>query len=508
MGAFGNFLSLRVGRDAASALLAALALVLALTSSLMFYDGDTNWHVATGLWILDHGHIPATDPFSFTAVGRKWVTHEWLSEVAMGAAFKAAGWSGVRVLTSVAFAIGIAIFSRELLRSLKLLPALVVALIPGSLLLPHVLARPHVMVLPLMAICMVALLAARRQDRLPSLWLLPMMTLWSNLHGSYIFGLAFMGFFGLEALMETSGGRIRTGLQWAAYGAAALACSVITPNFIDGLVYPFYVMQMADLQAIDEWKPANFSTPSELEILLLATIFMLFHKKLSLSIARVLLLLTLLHLTLQHVRQEFILAFVGPLLLAEPLGRALQPAEEPPQMPSQTSTQPPAASRGPVVALALIAMAMILAAGIRLAIPEKRVDSDTTPVSALAHVPAEIRALPVFNDYSFGGWLIFNHVRPFIDGRSDMYGDALFRTFLDAWRGDPDVISRTFAKYRIGWVMAPPGSKLIHVMARAPEWQRLYQDKWAAVYVRRTPLSARSSAPMAPARSPSPGGTM
>jgi hypothetical protein len=260
---------------------------------------------------------------------------------------------------------------------------------------------------------------------------------------------------------------------------------VITPNFIDGLVYPFYVMNMADLQAIDEWKPANFSTLSELEILIIATIFMLFYKTLSLGIVRILLLLTLLHMTLQHVRQEMILAFVGPLLLAEPLGRALQSPEAPPAAPAAA----PVGHR--FRAMAVIGVAVILAAGLRLAVPETRVDSETTPVTALAHVPADVRAQPVFNDYSFGGWLIFNHVRPFIDGRSDMYGDALFRTFLDSWRGDPDAIARTFAKYRIGWVIAPPSSTLIRCMSRAPDWRRLYQDKWAAVYVRRSPLTGR-----------------
>ncbi len=478
-------------RTVAALILGWGALILALTSPQMFGDGDTNWHVATGLWILDHGHIPATDPFSFTAVGRRWITHEWLSEVAMALAFKGAGWSGVRVLISLAFAAGIALFARELLRSLNLVPTLLVAVIPGQLLLHHVLARPHVLVLPLMALCMVELLAARRQGRLPSLWLLPMMTAWSNLHGSYIFGLAFMGFFGLEALLDAPAERIRTGLKWAAFGAAALACSVMTPNLIDGLVYPFYVMNMKDLQAIDEWKPADFSSLSELEVLLIATIFLLFYKKLSLGIVRIGLLLTLLHMTLQHVRQEFVLALAGPLLLAQPLGNALKPVEAPrPPSPAAPDLAPAGPGRGGW-AMAAVAVATVLVAGGRLAVPEARVDSETTPVTALSHVPAEIRAQPVFNDYSFGGWLIFNHVRPFMDGRSDMYGDALFRTFLDVWRGDSDVITRTLGTYRVGWVIAPPSSSLIHWAARAPDWRRLYQDKWAAVYVRRTPLPAR-----------------
>ena len=198
MGAFGNFLSLRAGRDAASTLFAALALVVGLTSSVMFYDGDTNWHVATGLWILDHRVVPTSDIFSFTAAGRKWVTHEWLSELLMGTAFKVFGWSGVRVLTAVAFAVASGVLARELLRHVGLVAGLMVVAVIFPVLVPHVIARPHTLALPILAIFVAELLRARRTGQRPSLWLLPLMVLWANIHGSYILGPVFAGFFALD----------------------------------------------------------------------------------------------------------------------------------------------------------------------------------------------------------------------------------------------------------------------------------------------------------------------
>src|SRR5579862_5399576 len=65
-------------------------------------DGDTFWHLAAGRWMLDHGQVPRTDPFSYTFVGRPWMTHEWLSEVVMALVFQAAGWSGIMLLTGLA----------------------------------------------------------------------------------------------------------------------------------------------------------------------------------------------------------------------------------------------------------------------------------------------------------------------------------------------------------------------------------------------------------------------
>ena len=44
-------------------------------------DPDLWWHLRTGQWIAETGHVPLSDPFSFTRAGHTWVSHEWLSEV-------------------------------------------------------------------------------------------------------------------------------------------------------------------------------------------------------------------------------------------------------------------------------------------------------------------------------------------------------------------------------------------------------------------------------------------
>jgi len=39
-------------------------------------DPDLWWHLRTGQWIVENGHVPHTDPFSFTRGGSPWVSHE------------------------------------------------------------------------------------------------------------------------------------------------------------------------------------------------------------------------------------------------------------------------------------------------------------------------------------------------------------------------------------------------------------------------------------------------
>jgi len=55
-----------------------LVVILCVFPALCF---DMWWHLRTGELILEQGSVPDADPFSYTAHGRTWITHEWLAEV-------------------------------------------------------------------------------------------------------------------------------------------------------------------------------------------------------------------------------------------------------------------------------------------------------------------------------------------------------------------------------------------------------------------------------------------
>jgi hypothetical protein len=497
--------------------LAALAMfVFCLFDQDMFADGDTNWHVATGRWILAHGAVPTTDPFSFSAYGHRWVAHEWLSEVLMALAWQGAGWSGVMLLTASVAALAVGLLAAELAKRVGTLSAIVgVALICG-LLYAHILARPHMIALPVMVVWVAALIEARREQRSPPLWLLPVATLWANLHGSIIFGLAFTAPFALEAFLQARGetiarlptrnqsddgkpdwrGRARgligrewrasfdrgpwmVALKWAAFLIAASAFALLTPNGLDGLLYGFYVTSMPHLRSINEWKSFNFDHPSPFEFALIFTLFVCLYRGLRMGAVRLGLLLLTFYMTLQHLRQELVIAVMAPLLLADPMRRTLEPTW--PEGPSPIDWPPWPRLAVPAAVLALL---FAIPAAWRVINPEIRGNSGVVPLTALSRVPAALRARPVFNDYSFGGWLVYKGVRPFMDGRSDMYGDKLLKLYLDVAGGDPASIDRAFRRYNIQWTIVTPSSGLAKALDKRPGWRRFYADKWAVVHVR------------------------
>ena len=119
--------------------LAVFALIVPFflgSSATIFEDGDVSWHVAAGRWMIEHLQVPLTDPFSFSAYGQRWIAHEWLGEVFMGAAYNLAGFTGLALLVVLAISALMLILWLELTRWLRpfetaaVLAAVIVVLIP------------------------------------------------------------------------------------------------------------------------------------------------------------------------------------------------------------------------------------------------------------------------------------------------------------------------------------------------------------------------------------------
>jgi len=147
------------------------------------------------------------------------------------------------------------------------------------------------------------------------------------------------------------------------------------------------------------------------------------------------------------------------------------------------------AGRG-VGVVATLAVAALLAV-LRFAAPPVIGDTPNRPVSALAHVPAALRQRPMLNSYGFGGYLIAEGVRPFIDGRADMYGDAFFRRFLAIVGGDTAAARAAFADHQVDWTLLSPADPLARAMDAEPGWTRLYADRTAVLHARIVALGGR-----------------
>ena len=107
------------------------------------------------------------------------------------------------------------------------------------------------------------------------------------------------------------------------------------------------------------------------------------------------------------------------------------------------------------------------------------------PVAAVDWMLANDPGLRVFNTYSWGGYLGLR--RPelpvYIDGRSDIYGDAPIREYAQAvlLQTDP---ARLLDREGIDHVLFGVDTPLAGWLDDRAEWERLYADQQAAVWVR------------------------
>jgi hypothetical protein len=443
---------------------------------MLLADADTQWHIAVGQWILEHGRLPTTDHHSHTFAGRPWIAKEWLSQLILAVTYDAAGWKGVVVLTAAVAASTFALFLRLLQRHLAPLPAVLFTAAAAAVMAPHLFARPHVLALPLVLIWVDGLVRAVEDGRRPSLWLLPVMILWANLHGGFTLGLLLTAAFALEAIVA----RRQLLAGWAVFGAGALIAASLTPYGPESMLVTRRIFELGTaLQLIAEWRSPDFQDQVVHEVVLLAGVFAALASGLKVPVVRLLIVVGLLHLYLRHARNAENLVTLVPLMLAPLLARRW-PSLRPDGRRWITSALP--SGRNALVVASAIVVG-IAAASLRWG--EARPPEAVSPSAALAYVRAAGIAGPVFNDYGYGGFLILQGVPTFIDGRGELYGRDFLQRFGDAvsLRGDGGLESLLDA-HGVQWTLLQRDRPANRLLARLPNWRRAYEDETASVFVR------------------------
>lgn len=470
------------------ALAAAVYFLLHPRGGALLNDPDTYWHLAAGRWIVDHLAVPKVDPFSHSMPGVEWTAHEWLSELIFLGVHTAAGWAGLVVMATLSFAATLAYLMRFLLARMEPVHALLFTALTAGMMFGHLLARPHVLAWPLLAVWIGSLINASEQHRGPPWHLLPMMVLWANLHGSFTLGLAFGAALALDAVLARPAGQRRAAIgTWAAFVASALLASMLTPSGWHGVLYTAYVMSMTlTLDVVGEWRSPDFHTFQPLEIWLLLMLAIACSGRMRLPWLRLLLVLGLVHLALKQQRQVSMLGLLSTMLIATSLAerwRATRGAgadAEKVDLIFRALALP--ARRGALVAGALV---VALCASVLIRSGQLAPPASNTPQAALAAATKAGAKGRVLNSYHFGGYLIYSGTPVFVDGRSDMYGDALMKRFMEATSlQDPAELPRLLTDYRIGWTLLEPGTPAIAALDLMPGWRRVYADAVAVVHIR------------------------
>jgi hypothetical protein len=450
-------------------------LLFLVNGSGLLNDSDTYWQIAVGKSILDHHALPYVDAFSFSKAGEPWISSSWLAQVLYAASYQLAGWAGPVVLAAASTAVTASLLAYFLGRRIPWTYAVVVAMAAIVLSTPHLLARPHVLTLPVMLAWVIGLVSASERGRAPSFWWLPLISLWANLHGGFVFGLALVAPFAFDAWWNAEPSQRRSlVLRWIAFGAGALVACCATPYGWGSIAASRRILELGGLlHIISEWAPADFSRLGGLE----AAVFVLMAATLYLGVKlappRIVLVLGLLYMALSHVRNIEIFALLTPLVALAPLAAQFQL-----QASRSVRKTFPVASAAALVA-ALGGLTWAFAAGQRFAPPAAQ-----SPAMAVDVLQAR-NAKRVLNDLAFGGYLISRNQPVFIDGRAELYGERFGLAFHGALQlQNVGLLIDLLKDYDIDAVLLSPSTPAASLLDRLDGWQRVHADDIAVAYVR------------------------
>lgn len=476
---------------------ALLYLGLFCISLLQFTDPDFWWHLRTGQLIVETRSIPHADPFSFTAEGSRWVTHEWLSEVIIYGVDGAVGYVGNAVLFSGLALAALLVMHRLVLRlGLGELPALVLVALAGTIALPYWTVRPQAFTWLLTAVFVYTLYRQYREGQGP-LWHLPLlMILWANLHGGYVIGLVLLGLWLASLVAERAIWHEHRDLRGPALvSGACLVATLANPNGLALLSYPLTYLAAgnASLNLITEWQSPNFHEalhlPLAAGIVLLALVGVVGGRR---NVFRVGLALLFTFFALQSSRHQPLFALVLVLVVGDVLQERWWWARQGER--AEGSGGPPALN------WAILATALVVAAAAVPQLPEAQVHREPItsgtpayPVEGAAFVRRHYPEARMFNEYTWGGYLIhelYPEQQVFIDGRPDMYGDEFVEDYIRVislesdWR---DILAR----HEVDLAIIERDSALATVLQDRWDWELAFSGPVEAVFVRSGSARAR-----------------
>lgn len=510
-------------RRARSALI-LLALLYALAAGLRTLgDFDLGWQLATGRWIVQHGHIPFTDVFSYTASGVEWI-YPVLSQILLYLSYVIGGYSLLSWLGAAACVGTVALLLRR-----SSIAGVILAIASVPLIAACTPPRAEMFTAILFA-AYVNLLWHYHQTGEGPLWLLPvLMCLWVNLHLGFIAGLAMCGaFVAIELEDAISPSRrldaLRRLKKAAPWLIATLAATIVNPW--GWRIYAAIERQGSIVQShsmwIWEWQGLRL-TPAALAKALAwrdpdsAVLWLMFAASLAVLCALVkrkvvpaILLMSAVYLVIHAIRMEACFATITVVVGGTVLSQTLLSFRK---GRFATRFDIPARSR---VAAILSVTVITCFVGLRcFDLITNRVYLSTpfafsifgagqslwAPEQAAAFVLREQLPRNLFHDFNSGGFVVWNlspEYPDYIDGRSIPFGSPLLlrngslleqSLDSDAWSSEArtrEINTMLLSMdFEAGTALRSLGS-----YCDAQQWRPVFLDAFGAVFLRVSPETA------------------
>lgn len=458
-----------------------LVLVVGITAFFTVIDvNDYYWHVKAGEYIMNTGTVPQNGIFSWYALENNlpWIAHEWLFEAFIYKIQHLFGEPGILiyVIFSSSSLIGFLIYNAKKsslnIENPMFLLWISFAIISVSLIQS---ARPHMFMFLFIALLTSFLERYRHFPETKLVFLLPLLSIvWANVHGGssnmvYILP----GLFIIAHLVQFQYGAIEGEsinkkylLKLTCLTLVSAGVISLNPNGIEMLIYPY--ANMGDslmLEVIQEWQSSDIKNLTHLTLVFLPIfiqVISLAARKSKIKVYDLLLFSFFTYLTLRSVRFGYLIYLSQSFTLfnefkerkSGDIYRYLSP-----------------------VLMGLAIGILLVKAGMYSGTEPLKPLSDTMLSTVLQESPQR-----VLNDYNFGGYLIFNDVQVFIDGRADMYSKHNLRDVMDVKNFKMENIENYLKEGEFDYILLQPNRAVNNYLKSHDDWDIIEEDQTAVLY--------------------------
>jgi len=396
-------------------------------SGYMRMDLDFGWHLRAGQYMLANG-VPKTDIFSYTAVNFSWVNHSWLSDIILAVLYRVGGYAAAAGFFALIWTSALLIASRKrsyivmLLAFMATIPFTGIRMVAWSVLFFAILER----------------LLERKRNYF--IWFIPVLFLiWANLHGSFTLGLLVLVLY--QAFNKTK-------LPWYIMMLSFIA-TFVNPYGYGVYVEVFRTVLDNDLKyRVDEWKAFYLPTLVFPYLVGLISLHFVFNKhpvKNAVSIPGLLFAMAL--TSIRHAP----LFVVSSLRYFEDYVLSL--------VESLRSINIQSTNRLRKVTILFSGFALICAVAWQM-ISDGVIHGSRDarmPVRAVEYLKSQSCKGQIFNDYNFGGYLIWQlpQSKVYIDGRMPSWSVnnmSYYNNYVKVLL-DKDFRTEEFEKYSIDCVL-------------------------------------------------------
>jgi hypothetical protein len=474
-------------------ILALIALVVGVgiecfITKLAVLDPDIWWHLSVGDWIVHSHAFPHNGIFSRTAGDHVWRAYSWGYEVLLSQAYAYLGILGVGIFgTALTLAVALFIFCMLLRLSGRFWVAWLLSILVYCGFLFNIAPRPVFFTASLFIITLTLLLESHRTGTLSPLYWLPLIFLiWANCHIQFIYGMAALGVFVGANVLQ----RVTTSLKIAPdlLGAPVLPLAPLLLVFVCCVLatglgpYSFALYRVVFEYAgskftyarLIEFQPLSFKYPSQFtELLLAAAGFFALGWKKRIDLFKLLLLILASIFAFRTWRDAWFICLVSISILADRFRQEERDCDL-------------SFSNWTIVVSVSVMLLVLSARSAEFNTRAlDRVISGQFPVDAVNFLRRNPVGGPLYNTFDWGGFLIFYMPQypVSIDGRTDLYGDAMDNQYYSTQEADPSYIHDP-ALNESGLVLVNTKFPIATQLLADRRFRLIYQDNMAVVFAR------------------------